>query len=77
MQSTVRQYCPWCHVVGYKRQIVFLTDGGISGSEEAAMFELIKAPAKSSSTGESEGEVVPVFCLGIGHGVHRSLLDGE
>lgn len=100
---------------GATRQIIFLTDGGISGGEEQAVFDLVAgapapAPAAQRASGTSlsskisaglrkllpgqpsataappVGAVAPavdpaapppaVLCLGIGHGVHRGLLDG-
>ncbi|KAG2497307.1 hypothetical protein HYH03_004890 [Edaphochlamys debaryana] len=105
---------------GYTREIIFLTDGGISGHEEQAVYDLIssgssgrprgkvvsaiqnvfkaigdrvgskpKPPAANGdgtpegpaeATAEAPGADVAsrthVLCLGIGHGVHRGLLDG-
>ncbi len=90
---------------GYTREIVFLTDGGISGWEEEPIYQLIahgraseaapeafpEAPAQppgamprikaavqggGASAGEATAAATTIYCLGIGYGVHRGLLDG-
>eukprot|EP00197_Chlamydomonas_leiostraca_P001252 CAMPEP_0202885282 /NCGR_PEP_ID=MMETSP1391-20130828/41582_1 /ASSEMBLY_ACC=CAM_ASM_000867 /TAXON_ID=1034604 /ORGANISM="Chlamydomonas leiostraca, Strain SAG 11-49" /LENGTH=1167 /DNA_ID=CAMNT_0049568525 /DNA_START=90 /DNA_END=3594 /DNA_ORIENTATION=- len=89
---------------GYARTLLFLTDGGISGGEEAAVFDLVAAGSAGAGGGSgvaqrlgsalrklvpgggdmggsgeqgAQSELPPaVLCLGIGHGVHRGLLDG-
>ncbi|KAG2443412.1 hypothetical protein HXX76_001770 [Chlamydomonas incerta] len=58
---------------GYTREIIFLTDGGISGHEEQAVYDLVNPKAKAPVPAASRTHVLS---LGIGHGVHRSLLDG-
>ncbi|KAG2497306.1 hypothetical protein HYH03_004889 [Edaphochlamys debaryana] len=67
---------------GYTREIIFLTDGGISGHEEQAVYDLItppKTPSPKTPSPNGPGAAATathVLCLGIGHGVHRGLLDG-
>lgn len=84
---------------GYTRQVIFLTDGGISGGEEQAVYDLVagkKGLSEDLKSGiqrlkdkvlgnkAAEGKDIvaikqalpAVMCLGIGHGVHRGLLDG-
>ncbi|KAG2492817.1 hypothetical protein HYH03_008975 [Edaphochlamys debaryana] len=89
---------------GYSREIIFLTDGGISGYEEQAVYDLVTPPkaAKLPEAGGAQADVeaagakeeggaaaaaataaaaaaatvTHVLSLGIGHGVHRGLLDG-
>ena len=56
-----------CLVAGMERQIVFLTDGGISHYELDPILSLL--------SGDGVAKQTHVFCLGIGHGVHRPLLD--
>ena len=58
---------------GYTREIIFLTDGGISGHEEQAVYDLVNPKAKAPVPAAARTHVLS---LGIGHGVHRSLLDG-
>lgn len=63
-----------------ERQVIFLTDGGISGLEQQGVFELVDpnaGPNKAAGPGASTAAAATtVLCLGIGHGVHRDLLDG-
>lgn len=109
---------------GYRREIVFLTDGGITGSEESNVYNLVStgkasisqvttgyptilpyrpstplldkvkaaitgatravsadaacepAAAAAASEPAAIAAATTIHCLGIGHGVHRSLLDG-
>ncbi|KXZ47715.1 hypothetical protein GPECTOR_33g597 [Gonium pectorale] len=78
---------------GFTREVVFLTDGGISGHEEQAVYDLVHRtrPSPPSSSSRSPSSPYPaaastaasaaalrtrVLSLGIGHGVHRSLLEG-
>ncbi len=49
-------------------QIIFLTDGGVSSNEEEKIFKLVE--------GHREARNTTVFALGIGHGVHRGLVEG-
>ncbi|KAG2443277.1 hypothetical protein HYH02_009347 [Chlamydomonas schloesseri] len=58
---------------GYTREIIFLTDGGISGHEEQAVYDLVNPKANKPVPAASHTHVLS---LGIGHGVHRALLDG-
>ncbi|KAF5835661.1 von Willebrand factor type A domain-containing protein [Dunaliella salina] len=51
---------------GYERQIIFLTDGGAMGDENFTEKLLQKHEQAAKTT---------VQCLGIGHGVHRKLVD--
>ncbi|GAX83003.1 hypothetical protein CEUSTIGMA_g10430.t1 [Chlamydomonas eustigma] len=51
---------------GATRQVIFLTDGGVGGLEEQSIVDLVGGPASAHTS---------VFSLGIGHGVHRGLLD--
>ncbi len=59
------------------RTVVFLTDGGISGGEEDAVFKLVSSGRKSMglmgifSKGKPDPNLPVVLCLGIGDGVHR------
>ena len=55
------------------RQIVFLTDGGVGGGEEERIFDLVAGKAKSHKDAAAR---TTVFSLGIGHGVHRGLVEG-
>ncbi len=68
---------------GYTREIVFLTDGGIDGGSERAVHELVTPPPAAAAdlrnrmrSGSAAAASTHVHCLGIGHGVHRSLVDG-
>lgn len=56
---------------GYERQVIFLTDGGITGSEEQQVYDLVDP---NSAAAPPAARRTAVFCLGIGHGVHRGLL---
>ena len=51
------------------RQIIFLTDGGVDGGEESRIFDLIEGKGDMASK-------TSIFSLGIGHGVHRGLVEG-
>lgn len=58
------------------RTVVFLTDGGISGGEEDAVFKLVSGQKSTSmkgmlSKGKPDPNLPAVLCLGIGDGVHR------
>lgn len=57
---------------GYRREIIFLTDGGISGYEEERVYELV---TPQPTTTASAASLTHVLSLGIGHGVHRGLLE--
>ena len=63
---------------GSSRQIVFLTDGGVGGGEEERIFDLVAGKAKQhfSSQLKDAAAATTVFSLGIGHGVHRGLVEG-
>ncbi|PNH05173.1 von Willebrand factor A domain-containing protein 5A [Tetrabaena socialis] len=106
---------------GYSREIIFLTDGGISGHEEQALYDIVQGGSSSPNGqpptaaaaappppppprasvasrlmgllpggkhggggggGGGGGDAADVaarthvLCLGIGHGVHRGVLDG-
>jgi len=50
---------------GYERQVIFLTDGG--ASDKAFIEELLQKHERAAMT--------TVQCLGVGHGVHRHLVD--
>ncbi|KAF5841639.1 hypothetical protein DUNSADRAFT_12096 [Dunaliella salina] len=51
----------------YERQIIFITDGGVSSSEERYITRLIAESPQAPRT--------TVYTLGIGYGVHRGLLE--
>jgi len=51
------------------RQIIFLTDGGVDGGEESRIFDLIEGKGETARK-------TSIFSLGIGHGVHRGLVEG-
>ena len=61
---------------GYSRTLIFLTDGGISGHEEQAVYDLVAQGSKAGASPVGPTPTTTVLCLGIGHGVHRGLLDG-
>lgn len=56
-------------------QIILLTDGGISGGEEQHITALLAGKAGNAAA-KAAAACTTVFCLGIGHGVHRGLLQG-
>ena len=76
---------------GWERKIIFLTDGAISHNQTETVFNMVSPrPSSDSAIGNdlTAGGAAPaasawdaaqrtqVFTLGIGHGVHRPLLDG-
>lgn len=60
---------------GRTRQIVLLTDGGVSGTEEQAIYDLLQG-SRGSRAAKAAAARTTVFTLGIGHGVHRGLVEG-
>ncbi|KAG1658856.1 hypothetical protein FOA52_008813 [Chlamydomonas sp. UWO 241] len=60
---------------GATRQVVFLTDGGVSHGEEKSIADLVQGRAGSSAAKAAAANTT-IFSLGIGHGVHRGLVDG-
>ena len=60
---------------GGTRQVVFLTDGGVGGGEEQRIFDLVSGKAAGGKL-KDVAAATTVFSLGIGHGVHRGLVEG-
>ena len=56
-------------------QIVLLTDGGVAGEDERRIFDLVGGKAGDVRSAASACNTT-VFTLGIGHGVHRGLVEG-
>ena len=58
---------------------MFLTDGGVDSSQEEATIALAAGKGGGSSSKQraaaAAAAATTLLCLGIGHGVHRSLLD--
>ncbi|KAL3131752.1 hypothetical protein ABBQ38_007471 [Trebouxia sp. C0009 RCD-2024] len=63
IHATLQAVCNVPVTEGRVRDIVFLTDGGISGAQR--VYDLL---AQHTDT--------RVHCMGIGHGAHRDLLEG-
>jgi len=63
------------HAVLPPFQIVLLTDGGVAGDEESRIFDLVGGKADDVRSAAS-ARITTVFTLGIGHGVHRGLVEG-
>mmetsp|Transcript_20822 Transcript_20822/g.45542 ORF Transcript_20822/g.45542 Transcript_20822/m.45542 type:complete len:577 (+) Transcript_20822:96-1826(+) len=61
-------------LLAMSRQILFLTDGGVSGNEEQRIAELVSGQAKGSGLAAAAQRTC-IFTLGIGHGVHRGLVE--
>ena len=62
-----------CSSVHHLHQIILLTDGGVSGDEEGRIFDLVQG---RGDVNPSISARTTVFTLGIGHGVHRGLVEG-
>lgn len=60
---------------GASRRIIFLTDGGISGHDEEAVYALVQGRSDSGAAQAAAARTC-IFSLGIGHGVHRGLVEG-
>lgn len=60
---------------GRTRQIVLLTDGGVSGTEEQTIYDLLQG-SRGSRAAKAAAARTTVFTLGIGPGVHRGLVEG-
>eukprot|EP00798_Chlamydomonas_sp_ICE-L_P016553 gene16553-22782_t len=59
---------------GVTRQIVFLTDGGVSSNEECNIYSLVEGKGGKGSKPSEDSEIT-IFSLGIGHGVHRGMVE--
>ncbi|KAK9805053.1 hypothetical protein WJX73_007564 [Symbiochloris irregularis] len=72
IQGTLRSIYDTPLATGRERQIVFLTDGGISSGQ----VDVILAMVERGCDMLTDAARTQVWSLGIGFGVHRPLLDG-